>query len=988
MDDRGLQISLVCVWVMIAAAAAQAEAAEPPGRWSTLQTEHFIIHYHEDLGEVPERVALYCEEAHAILAPLLDWQPASRTHVILNDLIDTSNGSALIVPRNTVNLFLYGPEARGSLGDYDDWLRGLIIHEYAHILHIDTVGGLPALLNDLLGKRASPNQLVPRWFTEGLATYEESARTGGGRVRSSLFHMYLRTAWLDDNFFDLGNLSSTPYEWPRGSAPYLYGSHFLAWVAETRGEDFFRKFSHLYGTRVLPYSMNNTAREILGEDFVTLYRQWQDSAAAAYEAQVRQIRQEGVTPIEPVTDHGQTANSPRLRPGTRAVTFYASPPTDSDGLYSHDLDTGAVERLFAIPGGGGHHQWDPTGRYVVFHATRAYRNSWSFNELILRDTLTRDELQITRGQRARDPDFDPTGRRIVFVENARATTRLVMIDLTTQERRVLFDNPIQGQFDTPIFSPDGRFIATSLWRDARGRDIYLYDLARDRLLQLTEDRALDLEPAFSPDGRWLVFASDRTRVYDIYAIDLEGLAARADAQADRLPDPVLRLDGLPVRRVTRVERGLFTPAVVQDGDRQWLYVSRFGVKGFDMGRMLFDPARFMDAPESMLDRPEVAMPAIEAPLVVEPPADYAPGRYLLPQSISPLLAFTSASGGYGLEMAGNDPVGHHFWSMSGQYFDETETSLLVAGYGYTRLPVDLNLGLQHSIFERTQGLVAQSRFVPFKEQAWDGQVTLSLPLRSTTASHRFSVGYNLRFTDSFEEPELLPDPADIVPRQPDQGNFSAAFISWFVGDTERYSQSVTAEHGYNLSLSLRFRDELTGSKVSSTQLSYSASYNLQAPWLDHHVFVARARGGFGRTDFRRREQFSVGGPPPQEIITAIINEAPQGGSFLRGFVPAVAFGEQFHVLTGEYRFPVVNLEQGFDTLPIHIGRLSGALFADYGSAFNGPLVDARFFFGAGGEVLLETTLGYALPLFFRLGYAHGFGSEGIDDVYFFLGGSY
>jgi hypothetical protein len=38
--------------------------------------------------------------------------------------------------------------------------------------------------------------------------------------------------------------------------------------------------------------------------------------------------------------------------------------------------------------------------------------------------------------------------------------------------------------------------------------------------------------------------------------------------------------------------------------------------------------------------------------------------------------------------------------------------------------------------------------------------------------------------------------------------------------------------------------------------------------------------------------------------------------------------------------------------------------------------------------MLETTLAYALPLFFRLGYAHGFGSAGIDDAYFFLGGSY
>ena len=43
----------------------------------------------------------------------------------------------------------------------------------------------------------SPNQLQPRWFIEGLATYEETIRTSGGRQRNHIFDMWLRMPALE-----------------------------------------------------------------------------------------------------------------------------------------------------------------------------------------------------------------------------------------------------------------------------------------------------------------------------------------------------------------------------------------------------------------------------------------------------------------------------------------------------------------------------------------------------------------------------------------------------------------------------------------------------------------------------------------------------------------------------------------------------------------------------------------------------------------------
>ena len=39
--------------------------------------------------------------------------------------------------------------------------------------------------------------------------------------------------------------------------------------------------------------------------------------------------------------------------------------------------------------------------------------------------------------------------------------------------------------------------------------------------QLTDDPALDYDSTFSPDGRWIVFCSERSGNPDLYAIDLE-----------------------------------------------------------------------------------------------------------------------------------------------------------------------------------------------------------------------------------------------------------------------------------------------------------------------------------------------------------------------------------------------------------------------------------------------------------------------------------
>jgi hypothetical protein len=179
--------------VLTLLSAADAWAIDDPSlTWWTYETEHFRVNYPDTLEPIAVRVATLCEAIYGRLTEAMQYRPTTKTEILLTDDTDSANGSASPVPYDVIRLYATAPDDLSTLGDYDDWYLGLITHEFTHILHTGNISGTARIANAVIGRTLAPNSAQPRWIIEGLAVVLESDFSTGGRIRSSLFDMYLR----------------------------------------------------------------------------------------------------------------------------------------------------------------------------------------------------------------------------------------------------------------------------------------------------------------------------------------------------------------------------------------------------------------------------------------------------------------------------------------------------------------------------------------------------------------------------------------------------------------------------------------------------------------------------------------------------------------------------------------------------------------------------------------------------------------------------
>lgn len=891
--------------------------------WRVLKSEHFDLYYYVEEEELAQLALRMAEDAYRDLqGKFVHAVPDPIPLIIYNSFQDfeQNNITPYFLPEGVAGLTELARGRvlvpfNGSLHDFEVTIH----HELVHVFQ-------RSLLAQVHREHfRTPFLSPPLWFSEGLAVHWSEKRDPEA-------DMILRDLVLS------GNLPSIEEFWRYGGGftTYKLGQSVLDFIGRTYGEDRIRLF---YERIWMKNDFAQVIRDVLGVTETELSDRWAFALQTRYFPEVEQAKPAGFVSKQ------LTAKGPaNLKP--------VSLPDSLPG-YEHHF-------IFISP---------RDGFTNIYTASRVGKE--------------KDVQTLVKGERS--PEFESlhlfrsrfdvaADGRLLFVSKHQDRDEVVLFDVVRKKvlRRIGFENLVG--LSSPSWAGDGRrFVFSGLSRDGYS-DLYLYDLAAERLVRLTYDRYADLDPAFCPWDESIAWSSDRTSGGDrgarnLFLLDLESGEIRHLTRGpwvDSAPvwDPKTRgiyftsdRDRFSTvcwidergngHQVLKTLDGLFDPRPVPGGKRILATVFRKGT---------FQVHRF--------DLPDSAGPAIRLePAGEEPPWSPEPeggavasrreryrSRFSLDVAQGGVLADPSLRTGEGVQAVLSDMMGNHliFFDLANTTFSTSDfLRNFSAALTYVNLKRRLNYGL--TAFHLAGDFYDTLDF-PFYEQRSGAAAFLSYPLSKfqrieTSVSlayaetDRLSVGFRRKGAVGTHFISLIYDNSLWLPTGPIDGDRFNLTAGLTMNLKEGASENTVLLGDYRRYIRLGLRSAY----AIRLQGRWSEGANPEYYWLGGSL-------GIRTYDFRE--------------IT----------------------GSRTLMLNQEVRFPLVRgLMLGLPMGDLELPGIQGALFLDAGSAWDEGWPPP--WYGAYG-VGFRMGLGGFLVLRLDVGRRTDFETLGSTHTRFFIGWNY
>lgn len=308
-------------------------------------------------------------------------------------------------------------------------------------------------------------QNLPLWMVEGLAEYLSIGRIDPHTA------LWMRDTYMHDYFPTLDDLDRKPHIY----FPYRYGQSFWALLAGLWGDEIIRPF-FVYTAR---YGLDAALKDLLSTDRQAFSKLWKEYYHEYYASIGLKQGQKPVGDTLLRDKHpGKMQLSPSLSPDGRYLAYLSERDLLSIDLFLVDMQSGRVVRRLLSTDKEGH---------IDALSYLETAGSWS-----------------------------PDGQQLAFVAYIKGKPQPIIIDVQSGKIKTRIALQEVEAANHPAWSPDGRFLALSGLRQGQS-DLYVYDLQNKELRQLTHDAAAQIQPAWSPDGRLLVFATDAVALQKGYA---------------------------------------------------------------------------------------------------------------------------------------------------------------------------------------------------------------------------------------------------------------------------------------------------------------------------------------------------------------------------------------------------------------------------------------------------------------------------------------
>lgn len=882
--------------------------------WKVLRTEHFDIYYYTEMKELAQRGAFLAEESYKVLEEKFNHNVGNRIPLIFY------SSHLHFEQTNTTPGFI--PE---GVGGFFEFLKGRVVipfdgtmERFAHVIRHELVHVfMHSKLNRvLLDHRQSQDRSVPLWFTEGLAECWSTQW-------DTQAEMVMRDAVLNN------------YVVPLNDMDRIYGS-FLMYK---EGENLLRFIEERYGQEKTLLLMENfwkasTFSEVMkltiGKNYKEFDEDWLYYLKKRYYPVMRhEDLPSGVA--KNIIDVGFNSKPVFYKHNGKRQVYFIGNHIGYTNIYRADLDVEKPEPKVVIEG-------EKTDEFEAFHlfqskldiskdgllafVTKSGETDalhvYNINEDKLQETFRFKNLVVLSS-----PSWSPDGKKIVFASiDKSGNNDLYILELGNRSLTRL-TNDFYDDRD-PAWSPDGKVIAFSSDRTPYGKsgkhNLFLYHLADASIEYLTIGNENYNSSSWSPDGKKILFTSDIDGAQNVWVMDVQ--------QDTSLPD-IRRA----MKKLTSFSTAAFDPSWGEGNELIFTAFENFSfqIKNIKDVQALADSSKVSHAFQYDSIREPWVASKVESPSVL---ADFRyTGDYKLDFAQSQISTDPIFGTAGGAALAMSDVLGNDQYYFLIYNTAQTRSEFLESfNVAISRISLGKRANYAYGIFHfagNRYDLTDPDLF--YYERAFGGYFVLSYPL---SKFRRIESGVTVSNSDKDIFDANLPRKALLV-----SNSFS------YVSDNSLWGPSGPLD-GTRVKLELAYTSDVVHSNVS--YYTVIADYRNYLRLSTRSALASRVNLWYNEGKEARR--FFMG-----------------GSWDLRGWDRWSIRGKKIWFVSEELRFPFIDqLGIRFPFGGLSFGAIRGALFSDFGAAWDDKYTETKGSMGAGirlnfgGVIVLRYDIGKRL----------------------------